>query len=612
MKRWRNSLLLLAGASALGLAALPAVGQDAVLPPGFGDPNAQPKQQQPAAEPEPQVAEPEPTDVAEPTDTGGSSRPSAPRVSEEPDVTDSAPEDLRPARPVRPAYTYDIAPENARPLDVVGVLQPGNQGLGLSAFGPRGAFAAELMRRLEGPVPSRWTSMLLRRALLSRVATPPGVHPVNWVAERAALLLRMGEADAARALVQSVDVVQYTPRMVQVALDTALATSDPAALCPLIEPGRSMGDQPIWGVADAMCAAMAGEGARAASLSDQARSRGRVTGPDLLLAEKVIGAGIDSRRSATIEWDEVENLTPWRFGLATATGSEIPDNLIGSGGPAMRAWYARAPMVPVERRLAAADSAAVLGVFSSASLVEMQSLVFERADQNEVNNTPAGRLRIAYAHRDVGQRMEALRDLWDDGEGADARYARSILTAVASAGIPAAAERAEYADELIVAMLSAGLDDEAARWTDFVGDADPLAAALLAVGAPAAPADAAGAVSAFQEADESEDDRATAMLVAALAGLDRMPLDDAAQLASGLGHGLGGENAWTRALDAAVRDRETGTVALLAAIGMQSGSWEGVPPSHLFRITRALRVSGMEFEARMIAAEALSRLSRAS
>jgi hypothetical protein len=41
---------------------------------------------------------------------------------------------------------------------------------------------------------------------------------------------------------------------------------------------------------------------------------------------------------------------------------------------------------------------------------------------------------------------------------------------------------------------------------------------------------------------------------------------------------------------------------------MQADDWSGVPPEHLYRIMRALRQVGMEFEARMIAAEALTRL----
>ncbi|HEX9932914.1 MAG TPA: hypothetical protein VGB08_08750, partial [Allosphingosinicella sp.] len=473
-----------------------------------------------------------------------------------------------------------------------------------------GAYLAALMDQLEAPIPSRWTSMLLRRALMSRVPSPAAVHPVDWVSERAALLLRMGEADAARSLVQSVDVVAYTPRMIQTALDTALATSDPAALCPLIVPGRSLNDATVWGMADAMCAAMAGEAGRASELIDRARSRGEASGADLLLAEKVVGAGTDSRRAVNIRWEEVERLTPWRAGLIGATGAEVPERLVDAAEPRIQAWFARAAMIPTERRMEAAFVAAALGVFSSSALVEMQSLLFEAAEPEEAGNTPAGRLRIAYAHRDPNQRIRALRDLWDDGEGPLQRYGRRILTASAATRIAPSEERNEDADELIAAMLSAGLDEEAARWSDVVagGETDPLAAALLALGSPRAPGDASGVVETFQAADDSRDDRRTQMLVAGLAGLDRIPAEEASQLAAGLGTPLGRQDRWTRALDEAVRARQPGTVALLAAVGMQAPDWERVPPSHLFRIVRALRLAGLEFEARMIAAEALMRL----
>ena len=49
-------------------------------------------------------------------------------------------------------------------------------------------------------------------------------------------------------------------------------------------------------------------------------------------------------------------------------------------------------------------------------------------------------------------------------------------------------------------------------------------------------------------------------------------------------------------------------MALLAGVGLQSAGWQGVPPDYLFRIVRALRTVGMDFEARMIAAEAVARL----
>jgi hypothetical protein len=41
---------------------------------------------------------------------------------------------------------------------------------------------------------------------------------------------------------------------------------------------------------------------------------------------------------------------------------------------------------------------------------------------------------------------------------------------------------------------------------------------------------------------------------------------------------------------------------------MQTGGWRGVPPQHLYRIIGALRDVGLDYYARMIAAEALARL----
>ena len=64
---------------------------------------------------------------------------------------------------------------------------------------------------------------------------------------------------------------------------------------------------------------------------DDARRRGRIGGIDLALADKVVGAGADTGRAVTIEWEPVDRLTSWRFGLATATGMMPPDRLINVG-----------------------------------------------------------------------------------------------------------------------------------------------------------------------------------------------------------------------------------------------------------------------------------------
>ena len=110
-------------------------------------------------------------------------------------------------------------------------------------------------------------------------------------------------------------------------------------------------------------------------------------------------------------------------------------------------------------------------------------------------------------------------------------------------------------------------------------------------------------IAAFVSADDSPGQQRGPMLVAGLAGLGRISMAQA----SSSGFQPGPEDVWTQAIDRAAQAREPGTVALLAGVGLQTSGWEGVPPDYLFRIVRALRMVGMEFEARMIAAEAVAR-----
>jgi hypothetical protein len=417
----------------------------------------------------------------------------------------------------------------------------------------------------------------------------------------------MGEADAARMLVQSVDVDKFTPKMFSVAVQTALATADPAALCPLVEPGRKTSKEPVWPLAEGMCAALEGEPSKASQAIDQARRRGTARGIDLLLAEKVIGSGPNTRRAVTIQWDEVDALNSWRFGLAAATGLEFPERLIQNAPRQMRAWHARAPMIPLDQRVESAQVAAALGVFSNDSLVEMYSLLSDNLDVTEIEGSVGARLRRAYVGRTANARIDAIKDLWGQAKGPDQRYARLILTAEAASRLPPMEEFQSEVPDLLASMLSSGNDRNVSRWGDLAGGLDGEAGqrawALLAVGSPQ-PVDA----SSGQIRDYGGGDYRAKLLFAALAGLGRISESQAEGLAEDMEVPIGRENSWTRMLDGAVRNRQPGTVAVLAAAGMQTPSWRGVPPEHLYRIIRALTQVGLEYEARMIAAEALTRL----
>ena len=117
----------------------------------------------------------------------------------------------------------------------VGSLDPADAGLGDDAVGrrerrvPVDADAADADAARVALGAYRASRRVARQGRTRRV----NVNPVDWVAERAWLLLRLGEADAARMLVSGVDADRFTPKMVQVAVQSALANADPPALCPL-------------------------------------------------------------------------------------------------------------------------------------------------------------------------------------------------------------------------------------------------------------------------------------------------------------------------------------------------------------------------------------------
>lgn len=579
--------------------AIPALSQEqdapeSLLPPGFGDPDSLPPPVERAPPPPPSPAGRPPTGPAPAPATPGIEETSA-LEEEELDALD------RPG----PTNYFAVPPGVARPTERVGVLSPGRFGLAANAFGQvNGAFLTSLMGDIDAPLPSRWTSILLRRLLLSRLDAPAYVHPVDFVAARAELLLRMGEADAARMLVQSVDQENFTPAMIEAAADTALANADIAGLCPLAAAANSR--QTVWTLASAMCASLEGEPARAAALVDEARRQGGVSGPDILLAEKVIGAGPEARRAATIQWEEMDQLSPWRFGLASATGAEIPDRLMEAAPLSMQAWFARSPMVPLEQRLDAAAVATSIGVFSAHTLTEIYSLLLDRAQVEEIDSDIAERLRTAWADPEPGDRMAAIRALWLDDEDAHRAHARLVLTSGPASRIPVTQDHAADAGRLIASMLSAGLDREAAQWQEIIADGGDVDAwALLALGSPQGPSE--NRLEPFISGDSSAGKHRSQLLVAGLAGLGRLDSQEASSAASNVGFDLGRSDRWTQAIDMAAQRREPGTVILLAAAGMQTRDWTGVPPAYLFRIVRALTAVGLEYEARMIAAEALVR-----
>ncbi len=591
MTRRPAKLLAAAGVAAVLAMTIPALAQqpESLLPPGFGEPVPTPT--------------PTPTDNATSNATGGES--AVELVS-----MDQALAELTPIEVPPPIELPDFA---RRDPSLVGPLPSSQTGFNPASWGrASGKVLSVLMRRTSAPLASRWGHILLRNALLTQLAAPTDVHPVDWAAERAWLLVRMGEADGARLIVSGVDVADFTPKMYQVAVQSALANADPSGLCPL-EDGLGKVERSVQPLIKAMCASLSGASEEAAADIDAARRRGRIGGIDLALADKVVGAGADTSRAATIEWQQADRLTAWRFGLASATGIAPPQNLIDAAGPQVRAWQARTPILSAETRLPSARIATGLGVFSSQALMDLYSIVYDATDPSDLGSSDAWQVRLAVAGKDLDTRLGAMRRLWTSSRDAIESEAVRALLARAAARVGPDADLQEDAPNLIASMLAAGFDRQAARWSGVIRRMDDDNAdrcwAMVALAAPSA----AGLdltfsrINGFIGRDSSPGKQRSALLVAGLAGLGRIDGRTAARLSSRHDLGLDRRTSWSDLIDGASQRRQAATVAVLTGVGLQAKDFMSVPAMHMFHAVTALNRNGQEFAARMIAAEALSR-----
>jgi len=605
---------LLIGA-ALVVTSAWAIAQDApesLLPPGFDRPAARPAPA-PAARPAaPAAAAPAPTasPVVQPLPGSGVAAPAG-KVALPGNIPSlealeaMSPDELDSVLGLRPKD--DIPPAARHAMKRVGLIGEGEGGLPFWNLRKQDAGLVQaVLAGNSGQMVSRWGHILLRRALASRLDAPEGMNPADFAALRAALLVRMGEGSAARAVVQDVDTANFSPALTQSALDAYVATADFTGICPVLAlQGAARKDKP-WQVLQAICDGFAGEGSRSQASLDRLTYYGAMPRIDMLLAQKYAGTAGKARRAVKIEWNGVKDMTPWRYGMTLAVGLQPPAALMEGAGPGYAFTAATAPMLALDARAAAADSAAARGVLSAAALVDLYGQIYDEDDATGEWATRGARLRDAYVAETPSDRLAAMKDVWGDPADPLRFHSRQVLTAYAAARFPVDAEWSGDAAALVASMLSAGLDANALRWTGVV-EKGSEGWALLALAAPAGGAADRGAVDDFHGNDSSTDQRKTRFLVAGLAGLGRLPLAGANELAGKYGFRLEYQSRWSQMIDKAAEYRNPALVALLAGLGMQGDGWDRMTPRNLYHIVSALNRVGLSAEARMIAAEAVAR-----
>jgi hypothetical protein len=625
------SVVALGLAGALGAAGWTSLAgaqgkPESLLPPGFDDPA-------PAPAPTPRPAAPTapgPAPVPAPGGIGPAPLPGAPvdpatlpplptisrddlaRLPSIEELENMSTEELDRLLGLKPKS--DIPAGAQRALTRVGVLAVEEGGLPPMALSNQSdKLVRAVLAGTRGPLVSRWGHIMLRRALASRLAAPLGMDPAEFAALRVGVLNGMGEYALARAVVQDIDSAKWSPALTQEALNAYLAAGDITGACPAVRLQGSVREDGEWQMWQAICNAYAGESALAASQLDRALGKGVAPRIDVLLARRFAGAAGRGQRAVQIEWKGVEELNPWRFGLATALGEPVPQPLLdGALSAKGGAYYARSgallPMLPATQRAAFAGRAAREGILSADAMVDLYSEVYADPGASGDPQAHAAALREAYLATEPSARIAAMQRLWAAGAalGGGDGYGARVLTAYAAARIPVAEAHADAAGDLIGAMLAAGLDANAARWANVVSEGS-LGWALIALSSPSGGAVGQGAVQSFIGDDDSAQSRKSAFLVAGLAGIGRLSMDDAASLGGDVGVDLARQTRWTRAIARAAEVGNPVLVSLLAGLGMQGASWEQMTPLHLYHITAALTRVGMQAEARMIAAEAVAR-----
>jgi len=616
----RRNLILLAGGTVLALSSALVVAQDApesLLPPGFDRPR--PSATRAASPP------------ATPTVTRGSNAAtpagsvSVPVVEAVPGAAGAVPalpagvklptlQELEAMSPEQLDELLGLKPRSDMPaaarrsLRQVGVLASYEGGLPAGSLARQNAALVKAtLDGNKGPLVSRWGHILLRRALASRLDAPAGMNPADFAGLRAALLVRMGEGEAARAVVQDVDAGNYTDALTRAALDAYAFTADITGICPVASVQGGARKDAEWRVLRTVCQAFSGDGAAAMAALD--RMEGGKVWPkiDMLLAQKYAGAAGSARRAVTIEWDGVSELNPWRYAFTIAVGLEPPAELLRNAPVRYTLASATAPMLPLTTRAAGADRAAGLGILSSAAMVDLYGQIYAQEDITGEWADRAALLRTAYTGETPDARMAAISQLWDAADSPQVRYSRQVLTAYAAARMPPGSAYSDQSADLIASMLAAGLDGNALRWAE-MADVGSLAWAQLVLAAPARPTPVPGsALDSFYDNDESDNHRKSRFLLAGLAGLGRVEPGAVADFSDKVAIDLNRQTRWTRLITQAADANNPVLVVLLAGVGMQGDGWDKMTSVHLYHIVSALNRVGLSAEARMIAAEAVAR-----
>ncbi|MEO5372689.1 MAG: hypothetical protein H7840_00250 [Alphaproteobacteria bacterium] len=533
----------------------------------------------------------------------------------------------RPTRPV-PLGRIQSEPLAAVDPDSLGLAEPPHGGLGPAMW--QGG-SRDLIRRglsiMPVDTPSHTVHALARR-LLTTVAAPPPPSPggstLPLLPLRLERLVALGRTDDVATIIGMVAPVNVTESVLRSRVDSLLIDGDTNAACRDVGSAIKAFPDVFWQKAFILCQILAGNRESAATSFDVLRERGH--------EEPVFVHGIETLLGLH-KWSlkSLPDPSPLTIAIVRAAKAPFPKDLLKTASPAVLRAMAQSTGTDADMRLAAAERAEGMGALDTAILRDVyRAIEFGEAERATppadiaVDKTPRLRAllyQIILMQSDSGARAGLISRVLDLSRGAAFLTAARVYQPMIEAMQPGP-DLAWFSGRAARALMAAGRNDLAASWfglaQQFAASSDEAAQAARTLwplarlshptqGEPWS-AEAFGAWRTAQGDIPAE--RLTARSILLLNALDAVgePLsgNEWAEVMESPGlhqAQLPGLPVW-HALTQAAAGRRVGETVLLSIIALGGKDPGAVDPATLHHVVAALRLVGLDTEARALAVEA--------
>lgn len=501
-------------------------------------------------------------------------------------------------------------------IDSVGVLDENQGGLGNNLW--HGS-AASVVRRFLPQLPAASGSRVLRslaRRLLLTSAPPPegnaGQTP-PLLELRAERLYAMGEVEGLALLLKSAPAALVSPTISRLKIDTFLLAGDAKAACAEATT-HGGGDSRL----NVFCLLTGGKVLEANMALDIMRERKDADHAFIAAAEGMAG-------TPPAKVDKLPNPIPLHLAAFKAAKIPLPADAASAASPAMLRILSESPGLSNETRLIAAERAEALGVIDTDALRRLYgattlSPAEQQAAQSQGERSPQGRvllLRAAQAEQNPATRADLIGRVMTAGAERGALGGTARLYAPLIADLKPAPELAPVAGILARALHAAGRPETAAPWVA-LAKADPAHAKsadalwpLSRLHRPALSGEAGSSTqyAAWRAARELPPDQAERRALVALDLLqavgEKVPQTEWLSLSPVPAATPAQPRPAVKAmLRAAAEGLRLGETVLLSLVALGETGLDKADPDSLNRVIAALRLVGLEKEARELAVEA--------